>query len=56
MRVRKKPVEVDAMQLLDSNSRLVAEWCKGSLLLYDMKNLNANPSWTNDQCIIRIGE
>lgn len=31
MKVRKKPVEVEAMQLLDSNSRLVSKWCNGLL-------------------------
>ncbi len=29
MRVRKKPVEVEAMQLLDSNADIVAKWCNG---------------------------
>ena len=32
MKVRKKPVEVEAMQLLDSNARIVAEWCNGLLV------------------------
>ena len=32
MRVRKKPVEVEAMQLKDSNARIVAEWCDGLLV------------------------
>lgn len=41
MRVRKKPVEVEAMQLLDSNAPIVAEWCKGLLLRRDD---NAEPS------------
>ena len=29
MRVRKKPIEVEAMRLLDNNYRYVADWCKG---------------------------
>lgn len=41
MRVRKKPVEVEAMQLLDSNASIVADWCKGLLLRRDD---NAEPS------------
>lgn len=41
MRVRKKPVEVEAMQLLDSNAPIVAKWCKGLLLKRDD---NAEPS------------
>ena len=32
MRARKKPVEVEVMHLLDSNARLVAEWCGGLLV------------------------
>jgi hypothetical protein len=32
MRARKKPVEVEVMQLLDSNAPIVADWCKGLLL------------------------
>ena len=32
MIVRKKPVEVEAMQLLNSNYDIVANWCKGLLI------------------------
>ena len=32
MKARKKPVEVEVMQLLDSNYDLVADWCKGLLV------------------------
>ena len=32
MKVRRKPVEMEAMQLLDSNARLVAIWCDGLLV------------------------
>ena len=32
MKVRKKPVEVEAMQLLNSNYDIVANWCKGLLI------------------------
>lgn len=41
MRARKKPVEVEVMQLLDSNSTLVADWCGGLLI---KRNDNAEPS------------
>ncbi len=41
MRARKKPVEVEVMQLLDSNATLVADWCGGLLLKRDD---NAEPS------------
>lgn len=41
MRVRKKPVEVEAMRLLDSNATIVAEWCKGLLV---RREDNAEPS------------
>lgn len=41
MRARKKPVEVEVMQLLDSNAPIVADWCKGLLLRRDD---NAEPS------------
>ncbi len=41
MKVRKKPVEVEAMRLLDSNAPIVAEWCGGLLLKRDD---NAEPS------------
>ncbi len=41
MKVRKKPVEVEAMQLLDSNADLVASWCNGLLVRRDD---NAEPS------------
>ena len=41
MIVRKKPVEVEAMQLLDSNAPIVANWCKGLLIKRDD---NAEPS------------
>jgi hypothetical protein len=41
MKVRKKPVEVEAMQLLDSNAPIVAKWCGGLLLKRDD---NAEPS------------
>lgn len=32
MKVRKKPVIVEAMQLLNSNYDIVANWCKGLLI------------------------
>ena len=32
MKVRRKPVELEAMQLLNSNYDLVANWCKGLLV------------------------
>ena len=32
MRARKKPVEVEVMQLLNSNYDIVANWCKGLLI------------------------
>jgi len=35
MRARKKPVEVEVMQLLDSNAPIVADWCNGLLLKRD---------------------
>lgn len=41
MRARKKPVEVEVMQLLDSNADLVAKWCNGLLVKRDD---NAEPS------------
>ncbi len=41
MRARKKPVEVEVMQLLDSNATLVADWCGGLLL---KRSDNAEPS------------
>lgn len=41
MRARKKPVEVEVMQLLDSNADLVANWCGG--LLYNRSD-NFEPS------------
>lgn len=41
MKVRKKPVEVEALQLLDSNADLVASWCNGLLVRRDD---NAEPS------------
>lgn len=31
MKARKKPVEVEVMQFLDSNADLVAKWCSGLL-------------------------
>jgi len=41
MRARKKPVEVEAMQLLDSNADIVAKWCNGLSL---RREDNAEPS------------
>ncbi len=41
MRARKKPVEVEVMQLLDSNAPIVADWCNGLLL---KREDNAEPS------------
>lgn len=32
MRVRKKPVEVEAFQLTEDNARMLANWCKGLLV------------------------
>jgi hypothetical protein len=32
MRARKKPVEVEVMQLLNSNYDIVANWCNGLLV------------------------
>lgn len=32
MKVRRKPVELEAMQLLNSNYDLVANWCGGLLI------------------------
>lgn len=32
MKARKKPVEVEVMQLLNSNYDIVANWCKGLLI------------------------
>lgn len=32
MKARKKPVEVEVMQLLNSNYDIVANWCKGLLV------------------------
>jgi hypothetical protein len=32
MKVRRKPVQLDAMQLLNSNYDLVANWCNGLLI------------------------
>lgn len=37
MKVRKKPVTVEAHQLMDSNARIIADWCNG-LLVYRPDN------------------
>lgn len=41
MRVRKKPVEVEARLLTEENSKEIAEWCGG---LHDVNDLTAEPS------------
>lgn len=54
MRVRKRPVEVEAMQLLDSNARIVADWCGGSLLMKSENWMKTNEETKFDIPYIEI--